>query len=170
MLNVFQSLLDETIAISQHVLDNHHPQLQIEEVGTVTYLGRGIARAVGLPSVQAEELVRFPGNRVLMQSLMETPKTALHRYGMAYNLDRDEVGIILLDDSDDLKAGCEVLRTGRVLDVPVGEELLGRVIDATGRPLDNKGAITTVKRLPTRTGSTRNYATSTCKCTAANRN
>ncbi len=175
----FQGLLEETIAISQQVLDNHHPQLQIEEVGTVTYLGGGIARAVGLPSVQAEELVRFPGNRVLMQSLMgsqsvagvpkglseeetssfytlrpavgtgvETPKIALHRFGMAYNLDRDEVGIILLDDSDDLKAGCEVLRTGRVLDVPVGKELLGRVIDATGRPLDNKGAITTVKRLP----------------------
>ena len=128
----WQSLLDETIAISQQVLDHHQPQLQIEEVGMVTYLGGGIARAVGLPSVQAEELVKFPG----------------HCYGMAYNLDRDEVGIILLDDSEDLKAGCEVLRTGRVLDTPVGEELLGRVIDATGCPLDNKGAISTTKRLP----------------------
>ena len=128
----WQSLLDETVAISQQVLDRHNPQLEIEEVGTVTYLGGGIARAVGLPSVQAEELVKFPGNC----------------FGMAYNLDRDEVGIILLDDSKDLKAGCEVLRTGRVLDVPVGEELLGRVIDATGRPLDNQGAISTVKRLP----------------------
>ncbi|MDJ0903881.1 MAG: alternate F1F0 ATPase, F1 subunit alpha [Xenococcus sp. MO_188.B8] len=132
MLNVFQDLLDETVAISQQVLDNHQPKLQIEEIGTVTYLGGGIARAVGLPSVQAEELVKFPGNR----------------FGMAYNLDRDEVGIILLDDSEDLKAGCEVLRTGRVLDAPVGEELLGRVIDATGRPLDNQGAISTAKRLP----------------------
>ncbi|VEP14547.1 F1 sector of membrane-bound ATP synthase, alpha subunit [Hyella patelloides LEGE 07179] len=128
----WQNLLDETVAISQQVLDRHNLQLQIEEVGTVTYLGGGIARAVGLPSVQAEELVKFPGNC----------------YGMAYNLDRDEVGIILLDDSEDLKAGCEVLRTGRVLDAPVGEELLGRVIDATGRPLDNQGAISTAKRLP----------------------
>ena len=126
------SLLDETIALSQQVLDNYHPQLQIEEVGTVTYLGGGIARAIGLPSVQAEELVRFPENR----------------FGMAYNLDPEEVGIILLDDSEDLKAGCEVFRTGRVLDVPVGEELLGRVIDGTGRPLDNQGVISTVKRLP----------------------
>ncbi|MDJ0636584.1 MAG: alternate F1F0 ATPase, F1 subunit alpha [Xenococcaceae cyanobacterium MO_188.B29] len=128
----WQNLLDETVAISQQVLDQHNPQLAIEEVGTVTYLGGGIARAVGLPSVQAEELVKFPGNC----------------YGMAYNLDREEVGIILLDDSEDLKAGCEVLRTGRVLDAPVGEELLGRVIDATGRPLDNQGTISTAKRLP----------------------
>ena len=132
MLNVFQDLVDETISISQQVLNNHRSQLQIEEIGTVTYLGGGIARAVGLPNVQAEELVKFPGNC----------------FGMAYNLDRDEVGIILLDDSEDLKAGCEVLRTERVLDAPVGEELLGRVIDATGRPLDNQGAITTSKRLP----------------------
>ena len=128
----WQSLLDETVAISQRVLDNHNPQLKIEEVGTITYLGGGIARAVGLPRVQAEELVRFPGNC----------------YGMAYNLDRDEVGIILLDDSENLKAGCEVWRTGRVLDAPVGEELLGRVIDGTGRPLDNQGAIATAQRLP----------------------
>ncbi len=145
----WSSLLDESITLSKQVLDNYRPRLQIEEVGTVTYLGGGIAHAVGLPSVQAEELVRFPGNRVLMQSLMGvSPMTSLDRFGMAYNLDRDRVGIILLDDSEDLKAGCEVLRTGRVLDVPVGEELLGRVIDGTGRPLDNQGAISTVKRLP----------------------
>ena len=128
----WQNLLDETLAISQQVLDNHQPELKIEEVGTVTYLGGGIARAVGLPSVQAEELLKFPGGG----------------RGMAYNLDRDEVGIILLDDSADLKAGCEILRTGRVLDVPVGEELLGRVVDGTGRPLDDRGAILTTKRLP----------------------
>ena len=128
----WQNLLDETVALSQQFIDRHQPELQIEEVGTVTYLGGGIARATGLPNVQAEELVRFPGNL----------------YGMAFNLDRDEVGIILLDNSEDLKAGYEILRTGRVLDAPVGEELLGRVIDATGRPLDNKGAISTIKRLP----------------------
>lgn len=128
----WQKLLDETIAISQQILEHHQPQLKIEEVGTVTYLGGGIARAVGLPNVQAEELVKFPGNR----------------FGMAYNLDRDEVGIILLDESEELKAGCEVLRTGRVLDTLVGEELLGRVIDATGRPLDKGGVISTSQRLP----------------------
>ncbi len=128
----WQNLLNQSITLTQQVLDNYQLQLNIEEVGTVTYLGGGIVRAVGLPSVRVEELVRFPGDRM----------------GMAYNLDRDEVGIILLDSSEDLKAGCEVLRTGRVLDAPVGEELLGRVIDATGRPLDNQGTISTLKRLP----------------------
>ncbi len=126
------SLVNNSMALSQQALNSYQPELKIEEVGTVTYLSGGIVRAVGLPSIQAEELVRFPGDL----------------YGMAYNLDRDEVGIILLDDSEGLKAGCEVLRTGRVLDAPVGEELLGRVIDATGRPLDNQGAISTTKRLP----------------------
>ena len=128
----WQSLVEETITVSQQALNNYQPELQIEEVGTVTYLGGGIARAVGLPSVQAEELVRFPGDCM----------------GMAYNLDREEVGIILFDEGERLKAGCEILRTGRVLDAPVGEELLGRVIDATGRPLDNRGIISTTKRLP----------------------
>ncbi len=126
------SLVKNSMALSQQALNSYQPELENEEVGTVTYLSGGIARAVGLPSIQAEELVRFSGDI----------------YGMAYNLDRDEVGIILLDDSEGLKAGCEVLRTGRVLDAPVGEELLGRVIDATGRPLDNLGTISTTKRLP----------------------
>jgi F-type H+-transporting ATPase subunit alpha len=128
----FQNLIEETLSISQQVIDNYHPQLQIQEIGTVSYLGNGIARAVGLPNVQSEELIRFPGGRL----------------GMAFNLDVDEVGIILLDESQGLKAGCEVARTGRVLDAPVGEDLLGRVIDATGRPLDNLGAIDTLERRP----------------------
>lgn len=130
--STWHSLLEESISLSQQIINNYQPELEVEEIGTVTYLGGGIARAKGLSKVRAEELVRFPGDC----------------YGMAYNLDRDEVGIILLNDSRGLKAGCEVLRTGRVLDTPVGEELLGRVIDATGRPLDNLGAIITSQRLP----------------------
>lgn len=125
-----KQLLDETVSVSQEVLEKHRHQLQPIEVGKVTYLGNGIARAAGLPSVKSEELVQFPGNR----------------FGMAYNLDRDEVGIILLDESADLKSGCEVWRTGRVTDTPVGEELLGRVVDATGRPLDDRGAISSLER------------------------
>lgn len=74
-----QNLLKKTIALSQQALDSYHPQLHIQETGTVTYLGKGIARATGLPNVQAEELLKFPGGR----------------FGMAYNLERDEVGIIL---------------------------------------------------------------------------
>lgn len=130
--STWHSLLNETISLSQQVIADYQPEIEIEEVGTVTYLGRGIARVKGLPKVRAEELVRFPENCM----------------GMAYNLDRDEVGIILLNDSGGLKAGCEVMRTGTVLDTSVGEELLGRVIDATGRPLDNLGAVTTSQRLP----------------------
>ena len=130
--STWHNLLNKTISLSQQVLADYQPELEVEEVGTVTYLGGGIARAQGLPNVRAEELVRFSENC----------------YGMAYNLDRDEIGIILLDDAKNLKAGCEVLRTGRVADTPVGEELLGRVIDATGKPLDNLGAITTSERLP----------------------
>jgi len=98
-------------------------ELVLEEVGEVTYVGHGIARVTGLPSVQSEELVRFP--RGLM--------------GMAFTLSEDEVGVILLGDGQGLWAGAEVRRTGRVIDVAVGDELLGRVVNAlanrwTARP------------------------------------
>jgi F-type H+-transporting ATPase subunit alpha len=98
----------------------------------MSILGNGVATAKGLRNVQSEELVLFPGNRL----------------GIAFNLDPDEIGIILLDDDEDLKAGSEVQATGRIADVPVGGALLGRVIDATGRPLDNQGALNTKERLP----------------------
>ncbi len=102
----------------------------IQEIGTVQYIGHGIARVAGLPHVRAEELLRFPGNRL----------------GLAFNLDPTEVGVILLDDSQGLRAGAEVYRTGHILDVPVGDALLGRVVDALGRPLDGGAAITTSDR------------------------
>ncbi|MGK7874108.1 MAG: alternate F1F0 ATPase, F1 subunit alpha [Xenococcaceae cyanobacterium] len=127
-----KAVLDETFRVSEQVLSDHRAQFQAQEIGSVTYLGRGIARAVGLHRVKSEELVQFPGDRL----------------GMAFNLDPNEVGIILLDESEELKAGCEVRRTGRVLDAPVGEELLGRIVDATGRPLDNRGPVPTIKRRP----------------------
>ncbi len=125
-------VIDQTLKTFEQVVITHVPTLQTQEIGTVTYLGNGIARAVGLPGVQSEELVKFPGNCL----------------GMAFNLDIEEVGIVLLNDSDDLTAGCEVQRTGRVVEVPVGEALLGRLIDGTGRPLDNQGSIPTLERRP----------------------
>ncbi|MBE9176953.1 F0F1 ATP synthase subunit alpha, partial [Synechocystis salina LEGE 06155] len=94
--------------------------LSLEEVGTVTYVSQGVARADGLPNVQAEELVQFANGQ----------------YGIAFNLDPESVGIILLGNGKQLSAGCEVKRTGRVMDTPVGEGLLGRILDATGQPLD----------------------------------
>ncbi len=107
-------------------------ELVLEEVGEVTYVGHGIARVTGLPSVQSEELVRFP--RGLM--------------GMAFTLSEDEVGVILLGDGQGLWAGAEVRRTGRVIDVAVGDELLGRVVNALGEPLDGRGPIRTRLRSP----------------------
>ena len=126
------NILDEAFQASEQVLSHHRSQLQAQEIGTITYLGGGVARAVGLPNVQSEELVQFPGERL----------------GIAFNLEPSEVGIVLLDDSEGLKAGDEVLRTGRVLDTPVGEGLLGRVVTATGYPLDNRGMIPISERRP----------------------
>jgi F-type H+-transporting ATPase subunit alpha len=106
-------------AISQR-LEGFQPQLRFEEIGTVSYVGNGIARIKGLSHVKSEELIRFPGEK----------------FAIAFNLDPEEVAVVMLDKGAEIKAGQEVRRTGRVMDVPVGEELLGRVVDATGWPLD----------------------------------
>jgi len=113
-------LLDTTFGVMRDSAEQHTPEVVLREVGTVTSVGEGIARVKGLPSVQSEELLQFRGGI----------------QGMAFNLDPAEVGVILLDESTRLDAGDEVHRTGRVLDVPVGEGLLGRVVDPLGRPLD----------------------------------
>ncbi len=107
-------------------------QLVLEEVGEVTHVGQGIARVQGLPSVRSEELVRFPGGLM----------------GLVFGLEDDEVGVILLGESDNLGAGAEARRTGRVIDVPVGEELRGRVVNALGEPLDGRGPVRTWMRWP----------------------
>jgi F-type H+-transporting ATPase subunit alpha len=102
------------------------------EVGTVLEVAGGVARAVGLPRVGAEELVRFDGGA----------------FGLALGLERDALGIALLDDPETVRAGDEVRRTGRVVDVPVGDALLGRVVDAVGRPVDGGGPICHHERRP----------------------
>lgn len=113
-------------------LGEHINSLEPVEVGTVTSVSRGVVRLSGLPNLGAEELVRFPHEQ----------------FGMAFNLDEHEVGVILLDEATDLNAGADARRTGRVLDVPVGAELLGRVVDPLGRPLDEHGPVHATKRLP----------------------
>ena len=105
---------------------------ETQEVGIVTSLSTGIATISGLPGVGNEELVEFSGNRL----------------GMAFNIDEDEVGLILLCDYQELHTGDEVRRTGRVMDIVVGDALLGRVIDPLGRPLDGKPPIISEHRLP----------------------
>ena len=108
------------------------PRLVPREVGVITHLATGIARVSGLPGVGFEELVSFPGDLL----------------GIAFNVDEDEVGVVLLGQYEDLHAGDEVERTHRVMDVAVGEGLLGRVIDPLGRPLDGMGTVAAEKRLP----------------------
>jgi F-type H+-transporting ATPase subunit alpha len=129
------TVLDETFSLFDKVFAEQQvqlTQLQLQEVGTVSAVGQGIARVQGLSGVGSEELVRFPGNI----------------YGMALNIDMHEVGVILLDKAESLSANAEVYRTGRILDVPVGEALLGRVVDALGRPLDDRGPVRTAQRQP----------------------
>ena len=127
-----QSDLARTMDRMARVSEAHRPRLAVREVGTVRSVGPGIARLSGLPGVGAEELVEFPGGLL----------------GQAFNLDEDEVGVILLGDSRLLAAGDEARRTGRVTDVPVGHALIGRVIDPTGRPRDRRGPLQAPLRWP----------------------
>ena len=127
-----QGVFDRTFAGISQTRENFAPQLTLREVGTVISVATGIAKVSGLPGVGVEELVKFPGNVL----------------GIAFNVDADEIGVVLLGEYQNLHAGDEVERTGRVMDVAVGDELLGRVIDPLGRPLDDKGSLTTNKRLP----------------------
>jgi F-type H+/Na+-transporting ATPase subunit alpha len=124
--------LDRTMDRMARVVGAYRPRLTLREVGTVRAVGPGIARLSGLPGVSAEELVEFRGGLL----------------GQAFNLDEDEVGVILLGDSRLLAAGDEARRTGRVTDVPVGHSLIGRVIDPTGRPRDRRGPLQAPLRWP----------------------
>jgi F-type H+-transporting ATPase subunit alpha len=128
-----QSVFDRTFAGISQVMGGFTPQLALREVGTVISVATGIAKVSGLPGVGFEELVLFPG---------EVP-------GIAFNVDEDEIGVVLLGEYQDLHAGDEVKRTGRVMDMAVGEEFLGRVIDPLGRPLDGGEPVNARQRLPT---------------------
>jgi F-type H+-transporting ATPase subunit alpha len=108
------------------------PELRPREIGTVTRLGGGIAQVRGLPSITSEELVEFPGGVL----------------GVAINLEPDEIGVMLLGDSRELVAGSGARATGRLADTLVGEGLIGRVIDATGRALDNGDSPHCTERRP----------------------
>ncbi len=127
-----QSIVDRAFAELSQVRAAYRPQLTPREVGRLTSVATGIATVTGLPGVGFDELVAFPGDLL----------------GIAFNVDADEIGVVLLGPYWDLHAGDEVERTGRVMDVAVGEGLLGRVIDPLGRPLDGKGPVATSKRLP----------------------
>jgi F-type H+-transporting ATPase subunit alpha len=108
------------------------PPFSPRETGRITSVSMGIATVVGLPGAGFEELIQFPGDLL----------------GIAFNVDELEMGVVLLGDYSHLHTGDEVARTGRVMDVGVGDELLGRVIDPLGRPLDNNNFAAPQKRLP----------------------
>ena len=105
---------------------------QIEEIGEGSFIGDGIARVIGLTNVMAGELVEFENGA----------------YGMAQNLEKNDVGVIIFGGYENIHEGEPVKRTGRILDVPVGDALIGRVVDALGRPIDGLGAIETTKKRP----------------------
>jgi F-type H+-transporting ATPase subunit alpha len=108
------------------------PLLMPQEIGIITDVSSGVVKVSGLPSVGFEELVSFPRGE----------------FGIAFNLDEKEIGVVLLGESQRLHVGDEVVRTHRVMDVAVGDELLGRVIDPLGRPLDGKRPVLSTVRIP----------------------
>ncbi len=120
----------EISAILKDQIKNFGNEAEVSEVGQVLSVGDGIARVYGLDNVQAGEMVEFPGGI----------------RGMALNLEADNVGVVIFGSDRDIKEGDTVKRTGAIVDVPVGPELLGRVVDALGNPIDGKGPINAAKR------------------------
>lgn len=126
------SFIEETFDALSVKRKRMKPGIRLRETGAITRILSGIASVSGLPGTGYQELLQFPGNR----------------YGIAFNLDEEEIGVVLLSDETALKAGDPVSRTGRTLDVPVGHALLGRVINPLGQPLDGKGPLSFSSRLP----------------------
>ncbi len=127
-----QAAVDNAFVSVRQGLEAFQPELTPREVGIVTSVAIGIATVSGLPGAGYEELVRFPGGIL----------------GIAFNVDAEEIGVVLLGDFQDIHTGDEVERTGRVMDIAVGDGLLGRVIDPMGKALDGKGPVASEKRLP----------------------
>ncbi|MGR8831382.1 F0F1 ATP synthase subunit alpha [Leuconostoc citreum] len=123
---------EEISALIKQQLEKFDTTLTVEEVGTVTYIGDGVARATSLANAMAGELLEFANGT----------------FGMAQNLESSEVGIIILGGFDDIREGDTVKRTGRIMEVPVGEQLIGRVVNALGQPIDGLGEIKTDKFRP----------------------
>ena len=118
---------DEITSILRKEIENYEQAIDVAEVGSVISVGDGIARIHGLEKVMAGELIEFPHDVA----------------GIAMNLEEDQVGAVLLGDYTEIKEGDEVRRTKRIMSVPVGEAMIGRVVDALGEPIDGKGPIIT---------------------------
>ena len=116
---------EEISSLIKQQLEHYDDKLDINEVGVVTYVGDGIARAHGLNDVLAGELLKFDNGS----------------YGIAQNLESNDVGIIILGQFDNIREGDRVQRTGRIMEVPVGDALIGRVVNPLGQPVDGEGEI-----------------------------
>ncbi len=117
---------EEISEIIKRQLAEFEKEIEVKEVGTVLMVGDGIAKVYGLENAMASELLEFPGGV----------------YGMALNLEEDNVGVVLLGEDRNIKEGDIVKRTGRIVEVPVGDAIVGRVVNALGQPIDGKGTIT----------------------------
>ena len=124
---------EEISSLLKSQIEDHQFEVKSTDVGTVIEVGDGIARVYGLNEIMSGELVEFTKTGVM---------------GLAQNLEDTNVGIVILGPTTDIKEGDEVRRTGRVMDVPVGEELIGRVVDPLGQPVDGRGPVNTTKRRP----------------------
>ena len=122
----------EISEIIKRQIEGYVSEIELAEVGSVITVGDGIARIYGLEKCLAGELLQFPHDI----------------YGMALNLEEDNVGAVLLGSDTEIKEGDEVRRTGRIMEVPVGEAMIGRVVNALGQPLDGKGPIDTTESSP----------------------
>ena len=127
-----QQTYDQVFATLSEVRTAFVPQLVAREVGTILSVATGVARVSGLPGIGYAEQIRFPGGVS----------------GIAFNVDEDEIGVVLLGDNTHLRSGDEAVREGRVMDVAVGDGLLGRVIDPLGKPLDGLGESNADRRKP----------------------
>ena len=129
---------EEISAIIKEQIKNYENKVELTDTGSVLKVGDGIASVYGLENAMAGELLEFPGNV----------------YGMALNLEEDMVGAVMLGDDQGIKEGDIVKRTGNIVSVPVGDALLGRVVNALGQPIDGKGPINTDKRRPVESKAT----------------
>src|SRR5216683_874624 len=120
---------DEISRVLREEIENYEKVINVSETGSVISVGDGIARIYGLEKVMAGELIEFPHNVA----------------GIALNLEEDQVGAVLLGEYQEIKQGDEVRRTGKIMSVPVGEAMVGRVVNALGEPIDGKGPIVTDK-------------------------
>ena len=123
---------DEISALLKSQIENYEADMKVSDVGTVIQVGDGIALAHGLNDAMAGELLEFPSGVL----------------GLAQNLEENNIGIVILGPYDDIKEGDEVKRTGRIMEVPVGEELIGRVVNPLGQPIDGKGPMGATKTRP----------------------